>query len=84
MQKGKDWFLIIVVNFMWATQVSVIKLMGDKIGPITIAFVPLIASTLMFLPFLWAENRKRKATQRRTWKDLKYFLAPGLIGIFLM
>jgi drug/metabolite transporter (DMT)-like permease len=84
MQKSKDWFLIIVVNFMWATQVSVIRLMGDKLGPITIAFVPMIISTLLFIPFLWAENRKRKKGERRTWKDLKYFIIPGLIGIFLM
>jgi drug/metabolite transporter (DMT)-like permease len=84
MQKSKDWFLIIVVNFMWATQVSVIRLMGDKLGPITIAFVPMIISTLLFIPFLWAENRKRKKNERRTWKDLKYFIIPGLIGIFLM
>lgn len=83
-QKTKDWLLIILINFMWASQVSVIKLMGDTLGPITIAFVPLIISTLMFLPFLWFENSKRKVAEKRTFKDLKYFLLPGLIGIFLM
>jgi len=82
MQKTRDWLLIIAVNFMWATQVSVIRLMGDSLGPVTIAFVPLIVSTLMFLPFLWAENRKRKLC--RHWKELRYFIIPGFIGIFLM
>ena len=84
MQKARDWFLVIVVNFMWATQVPVIRLMGDTIGPMNVAFVPMLVSTLMFLPFLWAENRKRKKSERRTWKDLRYFIIPGLIGIFLM
>lgn len=84
MQKLSDWLLVIVVNFMWATQVPVIRLMGDTIGPMNVAFVPMLVSTLMFLPFLWAENRKRKKSERRTWKDLRYFIIPGLIGVFLM
>ena len=83
-QKSRDWLLVIVVNFMWATQVPVIRLMGDKLGPMTIAFVPMLISTLFFIPFLWAENKKRKLAERRSWKDLKYFIIPGLIGIFLM
>lgn len=84
LQKARDWFLVIVVNFMWATQVPVIRLMGDKLGAMAIAFVPMIISTLMFIPFLWAENKKRRATEKRSWKDLRYFIIPGLVGIFLM
>lgn len=84
MQKVRDWFLVVVVNFMWATQVPVIRLMGDRLGPMNVAFVPMLISTLFFLPFLWAENKKRKGSQQRTWKDLRFFILPGLIGIFLM
>lgn len=83
-QKTRDWLLVILVNFIWATQVPVIRLIGNKLGPMTIAFVPMLISTLLFIPFLWAENRKRKHSGRRTWKDLRYFILPGLIGIFLM
>src|SRR5688572_2675469 len=82
--KTRDLLLVILINFMWATQVPVIRLIGDKLGPITIAFIPMIISTLLFIPFLWAENKKRKQSERRTWKDLKYFIIPGLVGIFLM
>ncbi len=82
--KTGNMLLVITVNFMWATQVPVIRLIGDSLGPITIAFVPMIISTMLFIPFLWAENRNRKPSERRTWKDLKYFIIPGLIGIFLM
>lgn len=82
--KAGHWFLIIQVNFMWATQVPVIRLIGDKLGPMTIAFVPMIISTLLFIPFLVMENKRRKQKVRRSWKDLKYFIIPGLIGIFLM
>lgn len=83
-QKVRDWLLVIIVNFMWATQVPVIRLIGDKLGPMAIAFVPMLASTFMFIPFLWAQNKKRKESDRRSWKDLRYFILPGLIGIFLM
>jgi len=84
LQKARDWLLVIIVNFMWATQVPVIRLIGDKLGAMAIAFVPMVISTIMFMPFLWAENKKRKATERRSWKDLRYFIIPGLVGIFLM
>ena len=84
MGKTRDLLLVIVVNFMWATQVPVIRLIGDKLGVITIAFIPMIISTILFLPFLWAQNKKRKLSERRTWRDLKYFIIPGLIGIFLL
>lgn len=83
-QKTRDWLLVILVNFIWATQVPVIRLIGNKLGPMTIAFVPMLISTLLFIPFLWVENKKRKNSDRRTWKDLGYFILPGLIGIFLM
>jgi drug/metabolite transporter (DMT)-like permease len=84
MGKKGSLLLVIIVNFMWATQVPVIRLIGDKLSAMTIAFIPMITSTLLFIPFLWAENKKRKPAERRTWKDLRYFIIPGLIGIFLM
>ncbi len=83
-QKIIDWSLVILINFMWATQVPVIRLIGDAYGPITIAFVPMILSTLIFLPVLWMENKKRGVKMKWRWKDLKYFVIPGLIGVFLM
>jgi drug/metabolite transporter (DMT)-like permease len=83
-QKIMDWSLVILINFMWATQVPVIRLIGDAYGPITIAFVPMILSTLIFLPVLWMENKKRGVKMKWRWRDLKYFVIPGLIGVFLM
>jgi drug/metabolite transporter (DMT)-like permease len=53
-------------------------------GPITVAFIPMIVSTLIFLPLLWRENKKRGVKMRWRWKDIKFFVLPGLIGIFLM
>ncbi len=83
-QKAVDWLIVIIVNFMWATQVPVIRLIGDRLGPVTVAFIPMIVSTIIFLPFLWLENKKRNIGMRWQWKHLRNFLLPGLIGIFLM
>jgi drug/metabolite transporter (DMT)-like permease len=83
-QKTIDWSLVIIVNFMWATQVPVIRLIGPRIGAVTVAFLPMIISTLIFLPVLWMENKKRKVKMKWRWNDIKYFMLPGLIGIFLM
>ena len=83
-QKTIDWGLIIVINFMWATQVPVIRFIGDRLGPITVAFIPMIASTLIFLPVLWFENKRRNVKFRWRWGELKYFIISGLIGIFLL
>lgn len=76
--------MVIIINFMWATQVPAIRLIGDRLGPVTVAFVPMIASTLLFLPFLIAENKKRGVAWRWQWHDMKYFVVSGSIGIFLM
>lgn len=76
--------MVIVVNFMWATQVPVIRLIGDAYGAVTVAFVPMILSTLIFLPVLWMENKRRNVKMRWRWRDIKYFMLPGLIGVFLM
>ena len=48
--------------------------LGDRLGPVAIAFVPMILSTLMFLPALWYEGRKLG----RPWASPT---APGGSGI---
>jgi drug/metabolite transporter (DMT)-like permease len=83
-QKYGDWFLVVVINFMWATQVPVIRLIGDRLGPVTLAYVPMILSTAMFLPVFWNEQRKRGTAFRWHWKDAKHFLLAGFFGVFLM
>lgn len=73
-----------VVNFMWATQVLVIKLIGNRLGPVAIAFVPMILSALLFLPALAYESRLRARPVRWHWKDTRHFLIAGLFGMFLL
>ena len=83
-QKTIDWSLVIIINFMWATQVPVVRFIGDRLGAITVAFIPMIISTIIFLPVLWIENKKRKVSFRWRWNEIKYLMVSGLIGIFLL
>ena len=82
--KGFDWLLVVLVNFFWATQVPVIRLIGDRLGPVTVAYVPTVLSTVLLIPFLLYINKKHKRKIHWRWNDLKYFIIPGLIGIFIM
>ena len=73
-----------LINFMWATQVPVIKLIGDRLGPVAIAFMPMMLSTLLFLPALHFESRRRGRPIQWHWRDAKHFLIAGLFGMFLL
>jgi len=83
-RKYLDWFWIIVINFMWATQVAAIKLIGYRLGPVAIAFIPMILSVGMFFPVLWRENRKRGAAFHWHWADVRHFLVAGIFGPFVI
>lgn len=83
-RKYLDWVCLMVVNFMWATQVLVIKLIGNRLGPVAIAFVPMILSTLLFLPALRMDSWRRGLPIRWHWKDARHFLIAGLLGMFIL
>lgn len=79
-----DWACLMLINFMWATQVPVIKLIGNRLGPVAIAFVPMMLSTLLFLPALRFESSHRGRPLQWRWRDAKHFLIAGLFGTFLL
>jgi drug/metabolite transporter (DMT)-like permease len=83
-RKYFDWLLIIVINFMWATQVPVSKLIGDRRGAVAITFLPMMLSTLIFLPILLRENRKRGTGFHWRWGDAKHFIIAGIFGLFTL
>ena len=47
--------VLLLVNLMWAFQFSGAKIATERLGPITVAFLPLAISTLLFAPFLRLE-----------------------------
>jgi drug/metabolite transporter (DMT)-like permease len=81
-RKYLDWILLMLVNFMWATQAPVVKLMRDRLGPVAISFLPLVLSTALFLPALWWDNRRHGRTLHWRWSDAKHFVIAGALGYF--
>src|SRR5450759_1038872 len=79
-----DWFCLMIINFMWATQAPVIKLIGNRLGPVAIAFVPMILSTLLFLPALWYEGKRLARPMQWRWGDARHFAIAGLFGFFFL
>jgi drug/metabolite transporter (DMT)-like permease len=83
-RKYLDWLLLMAINFMWATQAPVIKLIGNRLGPVAIAFVPMILSTLLFIPALWYEGRRLGRPFQWRWRDARHFAVAGVFGFFLV
>jgi len=83
-RKYLDWFWLMIINFMWATQAPAIKLIGDRLGPVAIAFLPMILSTLLFLPALWYEGRRLGRPFQWRWGDARHFVIAGLFGFFFL
>src|SRR5689334_19416008 len=69
---------------MWATQAPVIKSIGNRLGAVAIAFIPMILSTLLFLPVLWLDNRRLRRSFYWRWQDVRHFLIAGLFGLCLL
>lgn len=84
LRKFLDWFCLMAINFMWATQAPVIKLIGNSLGPVAIAFLPMILSTFLFLPALWYESRHLGRPMQWRWGDARHFMVAGLLGFFLL
>ncbi len=82
-RKYLDWFLLMFINFLWATQAPVIKLIGDRLGPVAISFFPMVLSILLCLPALWSEQHRSAAPLHWRWRDARYFVAAGLFAFFL-
>lgn len=72
------------INFMWATQAPVIELIGNSLGPVAIAFLPMILSTFLFLPALWYEGKHLGRPMQWRWGDARHFVVAGLFGFFLL
>lgn len=52
------FFLLALVNLMWATQGTAVKFLEGKLGPIAITFLPFYVTTLLFVPLLVRERRR--------------------------
>src|SRR5215469_10047989 len=75
------FLVLILVNLMWAFQFSGAKIATERLGPITVALIPLALSTLLFAPLLRASRGKKPPPQWNAilWRDLVLASTLGII-----
>src|ERR1700694_4410310 len=74
--------ILVLVNFMWAFQFSGAKIATERLGPITVTFIPLTLSTLILLPSAFRPGKRRKSSRVRGegWSTIVSFLLMGTVG----
>src|SRR5216684_5673136 len=76
-----QYFLVlVVVNLMWAFQFSGAKIATERLGPVTVTFIPLALSTLLFAPLVRL-SRRQGPWPRFTPTVVRDLLLAGTIGI---
>jgi drug/metabolite transporter (DMT)-like permease len=76
-----QYFLVlVVVNLMWAFQFSGAKIATERLGPVTVTFIPLALSTVLFAPLLRV-SRRGKPKPRFTGTVIRDLVLAGTLGI---
>lgn len=81
--KLRDWSLLLLCNFIWASQFALVKLVQDEVGPLFTTAFPMLLATLLLAPVVLIQRRHparsfAPATVRPT--DVLGFLTVGLCG----
>jgi drug/metabolite transporter (DMT)-like permease len=70
----------VVVNLMWAFQFSGAKIATERLGPVTVTFMPLALSAVLFAPLL-RFSRGQKPSPRFTVVVVRDLILAGTLGI---
>jgi drug/metabolite transporter (DMT)-like permease len=76
----RHFFILVLVNLMWAFQFSGAKIATEQLGPITVTFLPLALSTLLLLPWALLNRRRRPAGGPGLASTWPQFLLLGTVG----
>ena len=83
------WYflLLVLVNFMWATQYTAARVATRKLGPITVTLLPMaMAALLLGLVLLSRRGRESEEVPRERGsfgRQLLNFLTLGIVGCFV-
>jgi drug/metabolite transporter (DMT)-like permease len=76
----RHFFILLLVNLMWAFQFSGAKIATAQLGPVMVTFLPLALSTLLLLPWALLNRRRRPAGGRGLSSAWPQFLLLGTVG----
>ena len=75
----KDWFLLVLVNSMWAAQFPAYKVASEAMGPVTITAFCFIFASLVLIPFVTLERKAVRAAFSGV--NRQDFLMIGILGL---
>lgn len=80
--KLRDWSLLLLCNFIWASQFALVKLVQDEVGPLVTTALPLVLATLLLTPLVVWRRRARPSHERAALRvaDLAGLATIGLFG----
>jgi drug/metabolite transporter (DMT)-like permease len=80
--KLRDWSLLLLCNFIWASQFALVKLVQSEVGPLFTTAFPMLLATLLLAPVVvWTRRRHSPHTPiQLSVADLGAFLTIGILG----
>lgn len=80
--KLRDWSLLLLCNFIWASQFALVKLVQDEVGPVFTTAFPMLLATLLLVPVVWLARRRERARPPASVRatDIGGFLTIGIFG----
>jgi len=80
--KLRDWSLLLLCNFIWASQFALVKLVQDEVGPLFTTAFPMLLATCLLMPVVVWSRRARPTTHRARIRgvDAAAFLTIGILG----
>jgi drug/metabolite transporter (DMT)-like permease len=81
-QRMRDWILLLLCNFMWASQFVLVKIVQEQMGPVAATSIPMLIATLLLIPIVRWETASGsiQAQKRDFFKDALQFLLIGVLG----
>jgi drug/metabolite transporter (DMT)-like permease len=78
----RDWGLLLLTNFLWASSYSVVGFVDRTLGPLATATLPAVVTTLMMIPIVRRERRQvsGQGLILTEWRDWWNFLVLALAG----
>jgi len=78
----RDWGLLLLTNFLWASSYSVIGFVDRTLGPLATATLPAVVTTLLMIPIVRRERRRvwGQGLILTEWRDWWNFLVLALAG----
>ena len=78
----RDWALLLVCNLIWASQFVLVKVVQEQTGPVFATFFPMTLATLLLIPIVRRESRRRAAANESSPLHARDILEFILIGVF--